>query len=236
MRAVLPILFAASVSALPELSIAKHSQLTSASAAKLRRRDLPAVQRPHYQATTEGKAWFEEHFPGQVGKGVIEARDAEVLSKRAGGTVETNVYDVLTWSNGGAYYANVILRGVMVRPSVLALARAWRGQALLRGVIPVMTRKATAAQTSLLGSWGHRAPPSLARLYMIFSTTSAAIMCNSNAIMSGISKDIIALSAGLLLKIMSLGLNSIGIGPLLTIDAGTTGPNKHGEVCVLHRQ
>jgi hypothetical protein len=33
-----------------------------------------------------------------------------LLSKRqngdSGGTVETNTYDVLTWSTGGAYYAN----------------------------------------------------------------------------------------------------------------------------------
>ncbi|OQN96249.1 hypothetical protein B0A48_17811 [Cryoendolithus antarcticus] len=106
MRVILAASLAASVvSALPEISIAKHSQLTSASAAKLRRRDL-SQQRPRFQAAPEGKAWFEEQF-GTVGKGILEARDAEVLRKRAGGTVETNVYDVLTWSNGGAYYANV---------------------------------------------------------------------------------------------------------------------------------
>jgi hypothetical protein len=28
------------------------------------------------------------------------------LRRRDGGTVQTNVYDVLTWSTGGAYYAN----------------------------------------------------------------------------------------------------------------------------------
>jgi hypothetical protein len=33
------------------------------------------------------------------------ARSAGV-EKRAGGTLTTNVYDVLSWSIGGAYYAN----------------------------------------------------------------------------------------------------------------------------------
>jgi hypothetical protein len=33
------------------------------------------------------------------------ARSA-LLERRAGGTVGTNVFDVLSWSYGGAYYAN----------------------------------------------------------------------------------------------------------------------------------
>lgn len=45
---------------------------------------------------------------------ITKHRHADVnparLSKRqtgdSGGTVETNTYDVLTWSTGGAYYAN----------------------------------------------------------------------------------------------------------------------------------
>lgn len=32
-----------------------------------------------------------------------------------GGTVETNVYDVLTWSTGGAYYANGECAAMRVR-------------------------------------------------------------------------------------------------------------------------
>jgi len=31
---------------------------------------------------------------------------ASGLAKRAAGTVTTNVFDILTWSSGGAYYAN----------------------------------------------------------------------------------------------------------------------------------
>jgi hypothetical protein len=45
---------------------------------------------------------------------ITKRRHADVnparLNKRqnsdSGGTVETNTYDVLTWSTGGAYYAN----------------------------------------------------------------------------------------------------------------------------------
>lgn len=33
-------------------------------------------------------------------------RDAGGLRRRQEGTDETNVYDVITWSTGGAYYAN----------------------------------------------------------------------------------------------------------------------------------
>ena len=40
---------------------------------------------------------------------------ARGLVKRAG-TVTTNVFDVLTWSSGGAYYANGGYRSVAARP------------------------------------------------------------------------------------------------------------------------
>jgi hypothetical protein len=46
-----------------------------------------------------------------VAKGVLK-RDSN-----SGGTVETNVYDVLTWSTGGAYYAN--------GKCFCALSRSW---------------------------------------------------------------------------------------------------------------
>jgi len=45
---------------------------------------------------------------------------ARGLVRRDGGTLETNVYDVLTWSSGGAYYANITV-GTPPQPQVVIL-------------------------------------------------------------------------------------------------------------------
>ncbi|KAI2616463.1 CTP synthase [Hypomontagnella submonticulosa] len=55
----------------------------------------------------------------------------------------------------------------------------------------------------------------------------------SGGVISGIGKDTIASSSGLLLKTTGLKVTAIKIDPYLNVDAGTLGPLEHGECFVL---